>query len=258
MFHPELPQIGLDAVEDVRHGFFIAHVLTLCVRQVHQAGVGGEHLTGDVDDVVALVILFRPGDGAARQLLCPQPDRKAQQAHLAASVVDIIFRIHMVARPAQEPGQAVAHGGPAPVPHVQRPRGIGRNVLQQHLAPAARRAFAVGRAFGLHGAHHSVPVCRAESHVAETRSGGFGGGHVRAARQQFFGQIPGQIARIGLGLLGQEQGQVGGKVAVSGLARGLNDGFGGPGQAFFFNNGLEGRAQGFCGAHKNGCPCAVF
>ena len=44
--------------------------------------------------------------------------------------------MHMMPGLAQQAGEAVTHGSAAPVSHMQRPRGIGRNIFKQH--PAAR------------------------------------------------------------------------------------------------------------------------
>ena len=60
--------------------------------------------------------------------------------YLPAGVVDIVLGADIVARATEQVGQRPADGGAAPVPHVQRSRGIGAHELQQHpLATSQRR-----------------------------------------------------------------------------------------------------------------------
>ena len=137
VFHAEVGQVGLDAVQDLVHGAFVAAVLTGLVFHVGQAGVFGQHLAGDVDDVAAAVVVLRPFHGTAGQFLHAQPHGKAQDAHLATGVVDVVFGLHVEAGLAQQAGQAVAHGGAAAVAHVQGAGGVGGNVFHQGLAALA-------------------------------------------------------------------------------------------------------------------------
>ena len=260
MFNTKFVEVILDAVEDVVHGLVVAHVLTFGVGQLYKGGVGIKHFAGDVDDVVALVVVFGPGNGHAGQFLGAQPYGKAQQAHLAAGVVDVILGVYIIARHAQQTGKAVAHCGTSPVAHMQGAGGVGGNVFQQHLFASAARAPAVfgGGRFNIH--HSAAPEILREGHVAKTGASGLGMGHIGATLHKLLGKFLRQFAGVGLGFLGKQHGRVHGKIAVPGVAGRLNDGFDGPGKAFFFfNNALEGRAQGINGAHSacvllcNGC-----
>ena len=250
VLNAKFAQIILDAVQDVVHGLVVAHVLAFGVRQVRKGWVGFQHFAGDVDDVIALVIIFGPGDGNPCQFLGAQPDGKAKQAHLAARVIDVVFRVHVVPGHAQQAGQAVAHGRAATMSNMQGAGRIGGNILHQHLVARAARALAVIFSCGFNVRHRGAPEILGERYVAETRPRGFRAGHFRAAFHKLLREFLGQLTGICFGLFGQQHGGVDGKIAVLGVARRFNDGFYGPGKAFFLNNGLEGRAQGIYGAHS--------
>ena len=245
-------EVVLDAVENVVHGLVVAHVLTFGVGHLHKGGVGIKHFAGDVDDVVALIVIFGPGNGHTGQFLGAQPYRKAQQAHLATGIVDVVFGVYVVASHAQQTGKAVAHSSAAPVAHVQGASGVGRNIFHQHLFASAARALAVAGGGRFNVQHSVAPKILREGHVAKTGASGLGMGHIGATLNQLLGKLLRQFAGVGLGLLGKQHGRVHRKIAVLGVAGRLNDGFDGPGKAFFFNNALEGRAQGINGAHSAG------
>ena len=104
---------------------------------------------------------------------------------------------------------------------MHRPGRIGRDVFDIDLLRRADRALAVGRALAQHGAQFIGPGRRLQGQIDEAGSGDVDRGDQRVSAQ-FFGDLLGKIARLGLGLLGKHHGGVGRHVAMRGIARRLD------------------------------------
>ena len=133
--------------------------------------------------------------------------------------------------------------------HMHRSGGVGRDVFDVDLAAAHPGAAVLG-ALAERGTHDLVIGLGRQAQVDEARSGHARLDHAgilpKLRRQRFAERL-----RIGPGLLGEDQGRIGGEVAVRGVARRLDHHAGeieplgqrpGPGQALerFAHARLEG------------------
>ena len=114
----------------------------------------------------------------------------------------------------QQVGQGVPQGGAPAVADVQGTGGVGADELHLDLLAGAQVAVAVSRAQAVNFREHPVPEGVIDEEVDEPGPGDF---HFlqhacgrRQAADQNFGHLPGRHP----GLLGQDQGQIGGQVAV--------------------------------------------
>jgi hypothetical protein len=110
-------------------------------RRAVEHRIGRTHVLGAVRrgnllrhlaDIVALVAIGRERHGDAVLFQVAQPGRQAEDVHLAAGVVDVVFAGDVPAGKGQQAGQRRAVGGAAAVADVQRPSG-GRHEFDLHL-----------------------------------------------------------------------------------------------------------------------------
>ena len=114
----------------------------------------------------------------------------------------------------QQIGQGVPQGRAPAVADVQRPGGVGADELHLDFDAGAHVAVAVSRTQPVNFRDHPVPIGVGDEKVDEAGPGDL---HLqehalrgREVVDDDFGHLPGRH----LGLLGQDQGQVGGQVAV--------------------------------------------
>ena len=210
--HAEGRKVLPDGGKDVAHAALLADLHGLGLGEVQDGGVVGQHVAGDVDDVVAPVVIFRLGHVLSGQLLEPVPDGGPQDEHLAARVVDVILGLHVIARLLQDADQGVAQGRAPAVADVQRAGGVGGHVLHLDLDTLAHVGRAVGLAGIAHGGHGLAPEGRREGEIQESRPG-----DVDLLDERVIGQGCGDILGNGagglFGLLGEHHGHVGGHIA---------------------------------------------
>ena len=82
-----------------------------------------------VDDVLAMVAVFRERDLLAEQLEVARIDRAREIVHLIAGIVDVVLALDRIARCAQQVDECRAGCGAAAVADVQQARRIGADVL---------------------------------------------------------------------------------------------------------------------------------
>ena len=90
---------------------------------------------GDLPDVVTLVAVLGKGRRPPQELQVSRPDRLAQDAHLAARVVEVILADRLVTHCLEKPGDAVPEDRLPPVADRQGPRRVGADEL--HHGPVA-------------------------------------------------------------------------------------------------------------------------
>ena len=109
-------QVDADRAERLAH---------LVVGQAQRVGLLGEHLGGDVFDVVAGVAVV--GRGFA---LGGGDQRVGEPVDLGAVVVEVVLAHDLGALGGQQPAERVADGGPAGAADVDRPGRVGGDELQ--------------------------------------------------------------------------------------------------------------------------------
>ena len=189
----------------------------------------GPELGGQVGDVGALVAVGRRLGRPAQQAQVGRLDAGPELVDLAAGVVEVVLALDLVAGGGEQVGQGVAGRGEAGVADVQRPGRVGRDELDVDPLPVAEVDGAERLALGQDPADQPGEPALVEPDVDEPGTGHLDPGHPVGQLQvgdHGLGDRPGRR----LGRLGQDQGHVGGPVAVLGqprpLQRGLGDGLG--------------------------------
>ena len=95
-----------------------------------------------------MVTVLRDCGAAADRLLHPCPERLRQLVDLNPGIVHVELAGRMMAGGFEQPRDRVPQRRAAPVPHVKRPRRVGRYKLHIHLAGLGGGRMPVGRAFG--------------------------------------------------------------------------------------------------------------
>ena len=125
-------QVDADGAERLAH---------LVVRQAQRIGFLGEHLGGDVFDVVARVAVV-----GRRLALRGGDQRVGEPVDLGAVVVEVVLAYDFGALGGQQPAQRVADGGPAGAADVDGPGGIGGDELEVDVLTFESVGVAVVRA----------------------------------------------------------------------------------------------------------------
>ena len=177
----------------------------------------------DVDDVLALVALGGHGGVDAVLLQIADANRFAEQFHLAAAVVEIIFAGDVEAGGLIQSRDCIAQHRVAAVADGDGSGGIGGEKLDLDFFPSARMQLPCARlpecaASGRGATNLGMPVRRRHFEVDEAGAGDrdfadFGG--QRDVRLDYFGD---RARRLTLGL-GESQRDVRRDVAVRGVAR---------------------------------------
>ena len=97
-----------------------------------RVGVVG-HLRRPLADVLARVAVL----GQAPSPAFARRQRRAEELHLHAAVVEVVLAVDDVAGALEDPAQRVAEGRPPPAARVERPGGVGRHELD--VDPPCRR-----------------------------------------------------------------------------------------------------------------------
>ena len=167
--------------------------------------------------IAAVGNLGRP----THRLLDPRPQRAGQLVDLGSCVVDVELAGHPVAGPVEQRCNRIPQGRPPAVAHVQRARGIGGDELDVDVRAASCVAAAEPLAQGVNGRQHGGELILGEEEIDEA------GTRDLDLLDDALGKREGphQVLRDGAWRLtqplGNDQRQVGGAVAVRGIARGF-------------------------------------
>ena len=177
----------------------------------------------DIDDVLALVAVFghRRVDAVLLEIACA--DRLAEQLHLAAAVVEIIFARHVEAGRLVESRDRIAQHGVAAVADGDGSGRIGGEKLDLDFLAGARaqlpRARLPERAAGARGLTHlGMPVRGRHFEIDEAGAGDRDLAHFGGQRDVRLDYLGDRARRLALGL-GESERDVRGDVAMGGIAR---------------------------------------
>ena len=174
----------------------------------------------DRQQVIAAIPIGREGHRFAAKLQITQPDAGREDVHLPAGVVDVVLTLDLIARRAQDVGQTRPIGGATAMAHVQRPRGVGRDELEQHALGLAEVDLPVALASREHIAHCLVIGIRLEADVDESGACDRDFRHQRV-RRQMPGQRIGQFTRLVPSARRGHERPIGGEIAVGRIAGAL-------------------------------------
>ena len=177
----------------------------------------------DVDDVLALVAVGGHRGVDAVRLEIAHADRFAEQLHLAAAVVEIIFARDVEAGRLVQARDRVAEHGVAAVADGHGSGGIGGEKLDLDFLASARTQLPRARlpecAAGARGsAHLGMPVRRRHFEIDEAGTGDRDLADFGGQRDVRFDYLGDRARRFALGLR-ERQRDVRGDVAVGGIAR---------------------------------------
>ena len=220
-------QVDADGAERLAH---------LVVGQAQRVGFLGEHLGGDLFDVVARVAVVRRGFA-----LGGGDQGVGEPVDLGAVVVEVVLAHDMGALGGQQPAERVADGGPAGAADVDGPGRVGGDELQVDVLALERLGVAVVGAGGEDVVDDDALGGGLDAQVDEAGTCDVGGGDAVLLGQRV-GQPAGQLTRVGADLLAQLKGQVGGVVAVFGVARALDGD----------RRRQRGRVEAMLGQHRGG------
>ena len=182
----------------------------------------GRKRCADRLQIIAGIEPFRNlADILAERLAVAQERRAREHIDLGAGIVDVIFPGDVMAGKVQQARQRIAeHRAPA-MADMHRAGRIGGDVFDIDLAGSTCRAASVGSAFAQHGAQRIRPGLRLQGEIDEAGPGDIDRGN-QIVMAQFFRDLFGEIAWLGLGFLGQHHRGVGRHVAMRGVARRLD------------------------------------
>ena len=185
-------------------------------QQIAAAGVVEDPL-GGVDDIFAVVAVFRELHGLPQKLQITGFDGGRQVVDLVAGVVDVEFFLDVVAGGTHQVGQSTAEGRAAAVSDVQRAGRVGADEFDLDLLPAAGLRVAVDGAGVENFLQQLMKPVRFQIKIDKARPGNF-----RAVQpgkldppHDRLGDLPG----IGLEGPGRLHGEIGGVVAEALLWR---------------------------------------
>ena len=187
----------------------------------------GPELCGHVGHVRALVAVGRHLGRPAQELEVGRLDAGPELLDLVAGVVEVVLALDLVAGGGEQVGQGVAHRRQAGVADVQGAGRVGRDELDVDPLAVAEVDGPERLPGGHDPADQAGEPALVEPDVDEAGAGHLDPGHPVGQLQvgdHGLGDLPGRR----LGRLGQDQGHVGGPVAVLGqprpLQRRLGDG----------------------------------
>ncbi len=227
---PQQPLGGADQGVDVgllvaplQAGLFIRRGPGKDLLRLHPVGVpvlpvqGG----GNVPDIVTLITVAWELDGLAAQFQVAQPHGGAQDVHLAAGVVDVILPMDLIAHRCQQVGHRRSIGRAAPVADMQGTGGVGGDEFHLNTLAGTESGATIIGPGAENGRDHCQVSVPGKKKVDEARPGNLHPGNQGRGRKGGH-QALRDLARLGADGLGQDQGQVGGKIAV-GLVPGTFD-----------------------------------
>ena len=220
-------QVDADGAERLAH---------LVVGQAQRVGLLGEHLSGDLLDVVAGVAVVRRGFafGGGDQ-------RVGEPVDLGAVVVEVVLAHDVCALRGEQASERVADGGPPGAADVDGSGRVGGDELEVDVLALERVRVAVVEAGIDDVVDDDALGGRLDAQVDEAGACDVGGRDA-VLLGQGRGQPAGQLTRVGTDLLAELKGDVGGVIAVFGIARAL-DGDGGR---------QRGRVEAMLGQHRGG------
>ena len=200
----------------------------------------GDDLLRDLGDVVAAVAVL--GRRLAQR---PRQQRAGEAVDLRAVVVEVVLAAHGGAGRLEHPREAVADRRPAHAADVQRARRVGGDELEVERDAGERLVLPVLGALLDDRARQLAGGGRVEPDVEEAGTGDLDRRDALGLREPA-GELLGERARVGAGLLGQLHRHVGGPVAVVALPGSLEvHGRGDRG-------GVEGERSVVDGVHEGG------
>ena len=183
--------------------------------------LGGQRLPDGLQIVAGIEPVRYRADVLAERLAVSQERRAREHVDLGAGVVDVVFAGHVVAREREQTAQGIAEHRTAAMPDMHRSGRIGGDVFDIDLLGRAERASPVRAALAQHGAQRVRPGFWLEREIDEAGTGDVDGGD-QVVRAQSGRDLIGKIARLGLGLLGQNHRGIGRHVAMRRIARRLD------------------------------------
>ena len=150
----------------------------------------------------------------------PQVNRTGQHIDLRATIVDVVLAGHVIAREIQQACQCIAKHRAARVPHVQRPRRVGRDILHVRFLPSAHGRPAIVR-IRQHAFHQTGPNGGRQTQIQEPGTGHFGHHNARILGQLACQNL-GNVTWFHLGRLGQNHRRVRCHISMRRIARGFD------------------------------------
>ena len=191
------------------------------VGSIRIVRVGSDVALGDVPDVLAVIAALRKHCRAAAQFLDPRLYAAREAQDLAAPVVVVELARHAPTGPLEQRRDCVAQGRLTAVADVQRTGRVGRDELDVHGPTLPHIASPVALASREHRLEDAGELRCSEKKIDEPGAGDFDLADQTLrelqGRDQPLGDRPGLL----LERLGEGEREVGGDVAVRGVARPL-------------------------------------
>ncbi len=181
------------------------------------------HEFGNLDHVVATVVLLGPLDRAAQLLVHAQAQRVAEHPHLNTRIVEVILALDLIAGGGQQTAQHVAHHGATRVADVERAGGVGADKLDQDPNAIAGAGLTECGSVGDDAAEYARSGLARHAEVDEARPRDRGLAHqprTVEVIQQFFRNL----ARVAFHQFRQLHGDIGGIIAVLAVTRHFDEG----------------------------------
>ncbi|KAF0964265.1 hypothetical protein MLGJGCBP_02586 [Rhodococcus sp. T7] len=212
----ELVQGALDVREHEVDADGAEDLLLLTRRQVQHVRALPLHVGGDVGDVGARISVLRGG-----LALGGGDQRTGEPVDLGAVVVEVVLTCDRCTLGGQDPAQRVAHGGPAGSTEVDGAGGVRGDELEIDLL-AVERVAGPERGTSLEDLRDDRTLrVGGQADVEKARARDVGAVDT-LGRGQRVGEPAGQLTRVGTDLLGHLHRDVGGVIAVLGIARTLD------------------------------------
>ena len=97
----------------------------------------GNHLPGNILDIIALIAIFRKLAGQTQQFQISGPGGLAEHPHLSSGIIKIIFTEDIMAGGRQQTGNGITKDGLAAMTDTERAGGIGTDELHHYLSAIA-------------------------------------------------------------------------------------------------------------------------
>ena len=101
-----------------------------------------DNFTGDVLDIVSLIMILWKFHAFLQNLPVTQPCGPAQDIHLIADVIDVIFRLEVIPGFLKNIAQGIANRRATAMPNMKRTRWIGAHIFHQNFLTLAHRRTA--------------------------------------------------------------------------------------------------------------------
>ena len=174
-----------------------------------------------VDQIVARICAIGKGHVLPMRFQIPQVNGPRQNIDLRAAVVDVIFARDLMACKIQQGRQRIPKDSTPRVPHMQRPRGVGADIFDVHLATPPHVRPAKIRALRQNGPDDALPDHGRQPQVQEPRPRHIGIDHA-VVRHQLGRQSVGDVPRLQPRRFRQHHRGVGRHVPMCRIARRLD------------------------------------